>query len=207
MALHTRRKILQAVTALTAGLAGCNGLSGSSSSSATAVAGRSDPPANSETDPPQLLVRAGTERPPLRLAEPDSETADEDWNKLDRRITHEVISTPETAERLTIAAGVETDADIESFVSETAFDSETLFLETTMVQECFRLDLCWVSWGAEEIGTDYARILRDYDEACSDDTTVMESRLIRLPVALDEESVHSFGTTIGSGSCDRGGEE
>lgn len=209
MALHTRRKLLQAATALTAVLAGCNGFSGSASHSETVAAGGAAPPDSSETEPPQLVARAGIEQAPIRLVDPDAETPEDDWDRPGPRVAHGIIDSREKADRLIIADGVETvDADdLASFVEETDFDSETLYLETDAIRECFQLELCWVSWQPNEIHTDYVRTLRSYDEACSVDARIFESRLIRLPVALDADSVNSFGSTIGSGRCERGGGE
>jgi hypothetical protein len=212
MALHSRRRLLQAVTALTAGLAGCGGFSGSTSRSDAVADGERDPPdSNSETDPPQLVARAATERPPLRLADPDENGTDEGdpERRLGPRDDYAVIDSRETADRLTLADGVtvEGNDDLASFLEATAFDEETLYLQTNAVQGCFRLELCWVSWGPREIETDYARTLLPYDEACTVDAQFYESRLIRLPVALDADEVNSYGTSIGSGSCDRGGGE
>jgi hypothetical protein len=208
MALHTRRSLLQAATALTAGLAGCGGFnSGSSSRSDTVAAGNAGPPdSNSDTDPPQFLARAGIARPTVRLVDPDEETAkDDDPDRRGPQESYAVIDSRETADRLTVADGVDTDGELESFLEATDFDTETLYLQTHAVQECFRLELCWVSWGPDEIRTDYARTLRPYDETCAAEDRAFESRLIRLPVALDADEVRSFGTTIGSGSCDAGG--
>ena len=209
MALHTRRRLLQAATALAASLAGCGGFSGSASHSETVAAGGAGPPdSNSETDPPQLVARGGAERPPIRLADEDGETPDDDpERRLGPRDDYAVVDSSEMAARLTVADGVDVDGDLGSFVEETAFDEETLYLQTNAVQECFRLELCWVSWQPGEIHTDYARTVREYDEACAADTRAYESRLVRLPVALDSDEVNSFGTTIGSGRCDRGGEQ
>lgn len=207
MALH-RRKLLQAATALTAGLAGCGGFTGSTTRSETIAAGGRSPPANSETDPPQLVARAGTEQPPIRLVDPDAEPSEDgESDHLGHRIAHSVIDSREQAARLTVADGVEPDGDLASFVEETAFDDETLYLETNTVRECFRLELCWVSWGPERLRTEYARTLRAYDEACSVGVRVFESRFVRLPVALDSDDVSSFGTSIGSGHCEHGGGE
>lgn len=212
MTLHSRRRFLQAVTALTAGLAGCGGMSGSDGHSETAVAGGPEPPDSSETDPERLRVRADTERAPMFLADPDGETPESP--AVDRpgpHVVRGVVDSREKADRLTLADDVvdsiDTTPDLEAFVEETAFDSETLYLENNAIGECFELELCWVAWQPGEIRTDYARRLRPYDEACSSDARAVESRLMRLPVALDGDEVNSFGTTVGTGSCDRGGGE
>jgi len=207
MALH-RRRLLQAATALTAGLAGCNGFSGSTSTSETVAANGAGPPdSNSATDPPQLVARAGLDEAPIRLGEADDEAEDDDLSRYGSHVVHTVIDSREQADRLTVADDVDLDGDLASFAEETEFDTETLYLETNAIQECFRLELCWISWQPDEVSTDYARTLRDYDEACAVDARILESRLVRLPVALDSDEVNSFGTSMGSGGCDRRGGE
>ena len=85
------------------------------------------------------------------------------------------------------------------------FDTETVFLESVPVEECYRLQLCRIGWQSSEIRTDYTRVLRPYDEACAVDTTVYESRFVRLPTVLDADAVRSFQTSVsGSGHCTRG---
>lgn len=210
MALHTRRRLLQAATALAAGLAGCGRPSGSASqSSETIEAGGPRPGDDSEEDPPTLLLRADSKRAPLRLADPDREEETPDTVRQERpspRIRNGIVDSQSQGERITVADGVDSQG-VSTFVSETDFDSETLYLETNVVQECFRLDLCWVSWTPNKVRTNYVRRLRPYDEACTDENRVFESRLIRFPVALDADSVNSFASGVGTGQCDsRGGE-
>jgi hypothetical protein len=114
-----------------------------------------------------------------------------------------VIGSNERAERLQVDHPDSREA--QSFLDETDFDGQTVYVQTRQVQECYRLKLCSVAWHPDEIETDYTRILRPYDERCAADDTVFESRLIRLPAALDENSVNSFSTSIGgSGRCDAG---
>lgn len=95
---------------------------------------------------------------------------------------------------------------VAAFVAATDFDAETLYLETVRVEQCFRLRLCRIGWGAHEVRTDYTRELRPYDERCTADAIAFESRLVRLPVALDADSVNSFSASIGGGGrCDAQG--
>lgn len=207
MVPQSRRRLLQAATAVAAGLAGCSGLSGNESSSGRSVSegGTTLPDGSVESDPDVLLVRANTDRPPLRLVDQDAEpTESEPRERRRRRIRSEVIDSASRAERLVVADGVD-GGSVTSFVSETAFDSETLYLDTKLVEECFRLELCSISWSADEVQTDYARPLRPYNEACSADEQVYESRLIRIPAAVDADEVNSYGSSVsGSGNCDGG---
>jgi len=201
----TRRRLLQAATVAAAGLAGCSGLVGEESSSTRSVSesGATLPNGTAESDPEFVLVRANTDRPPLRLVERDAEpTESRPRERRYRRIRSEVIDTASRAEQLEVADGAG-GASVASFVSETAFESETLYLDTRSVEECFRLELCTVSWTADEVSTSYARPLRPYDEPCGADEEVYESRLIRIPDAIDGDDVNSFSSSVsGSGRCD-----
>ena len=201
----TRRHLLQAATAVAAGLAGCSGLAGDESSSGRSVSegGTTLPKGASESDPDVLLVRADTDRPPLRVVDRDAEqTEPEPRDRQRRRIRSDLIDSASRAERLVVADGVD-GGSVTSFVSETEFGSETLYLESKLVEECFRLELCSISWRSDEVQTDYVRLLRPYDESCSAGERGYESRLIRIPGAIDRDEVNSFGSSVGgSGGCD-----
>jgi len=202
----TRRRLLHVATAITGGLAGCSQFTGSEASSTRSVSsdGVAIPESDSTTDPPMVRRRAAV--PPIRLTDPDSEHTESSRQESASRLNqYEVIDSQSRAQRLTVADSVDGD-ELSSFVSATNFDNETLYLETQQVKECFRLQLCYVSWQSKKIQTDYTRTLRPYDESCTVDQHVFESRLARLPVALDAESINSYGSSIGgSGRCNRGG--
>lgn len=220
MVPHTRRRFLHVAAAAVAGFAGCGELTtGEAQSTRSATPTASVPPdaeaSNRVTDPPTVLVRADTAMPPIRFADPDQETPKTRApGRLAPRMRHAIIDSESRAERITLADGVDGD-DVEttgdvgdadsvaSFVGATDFDGETIYLETHQVRECFRLKLCQVSWQPSEIHTDYTQQIRPYDERCEADAHVFESRLVRLPVALDEGEVNGFGSSIGgSGHCD-----
>lgn len=202
----TRRSLLHVATAIAGGLAGCSQFAGSDShSSQSASSGGADiPETDAATDPPMVRRRATV--PPMRLTDPDREhTESPRWESASRLNHYVVIDSQSRGQRLTVADGVDSDA-LSSFVSATNFDSETLYLETQQVKQCFRLHLCYISWQSNKVQTDYVRRLRPYDERCTVDEHVFESRLVRLPVAIDEESVNSYGSSIsGGGRCNRGG--
>jgi len=222
MVPHTRRRFLHVAAAAAGGLAGCNSLTGEAShSSQTATpAARSDRRGNDRvTDPPTLLVRADTTWPPVRLDEPGRETPETpERAHISGRITNAVVGSASRADRLAVTDGVtvsdedgtggdrDAAAAVAAFVDETDFDSEAIYLQSTRVRECFRLKLCHVAWQSDSIDTDYTQRLRPYDERCEADAHVFESRLIRIPAALDEESVSSYSSSIGgSGRCDPSG--
>jgi hypothetical protein len=208
MVPSTRRRLLHAAVAGIAGLAGCGRLTGGAAESSRTVSehgGSTGPAASTDRDPQTVLLRTGSELPPIRP--PDFERERDNHSRRERfssRVTNAVLDSRSTAERLTVAPGTDRDT-VSTFVAETDFSSQTLYLETNRIQECYRLRLCYVSWSSDRIETDYVRTLRPYDERCSADGSVFESRLVRLPVPLDEDDVNSFASSIGGGGqCDHG---
>lgn len=205
MVPSTRRRLLQAATAMTGGLAGCSEFTTGSSESTGSDAGRrraDGSSANTESDPPVVVRRAATERPPIALGDRETETSDSRPGTRLLRGGHAVIDSRAEAERLTVAPGIDGD-EVTAFVDETDFQEATLYLETDRVRECFRHQLCSVSWQPTEVDTSYVRQIRAWDEACTVDERVLETRLIRIPAALNADEVNGFGTSTSSGgSCD-----
>lgn len=204
MVLHTRRRLLQVATAAAGGFAGCGRLTGDavrSSSSSSASDETTIPDGNTETDPSAVLIRGDSDRPLIRLG--DADTSDSEPFHPDRspHLTNDIVDTESKGRQLTVADG-EDGKHVSSFVSATDFDSETLYLESRWVRECFRLQLCSISWEPSRVRTHYVRTLRPYDERCTVDAHVVETRLIRFPAALEEASVSGYGSsTSGSGAC------
>ena len=214
MEIHTRRQLLAALPAVGCGLAGCLGAetsSSRSSGSATEGPGRDVPDEQATTDPPMLVRRGSSEQPAIRLADNEDSGADVDGDDTPLRVggldtEHTIIDNAATADRLIADSPADNraEADLASFVTETAFDSETLYLETQRVEQCYGLSLCYISWQSKGVQTDYSRVLRPYDEQCAVDTKLFESRLFRLPVALDADEVRGYGSSISSSRCGRG---
>ncbi len=206
----TRRHLLQTAVAVTAGLAGCGQLlAGEESSSSRSVSDGPDATVsgeNRETDPDIALVRTGGDSPPIRMPDDDEASSGSDrWARQSRHRSHVIIDTRSRAQEL-IIEDIPDAESVSSFLSATDFEAETLYLETISVQECFRLELCSTSWSTDEVRTDYVRRTRPYDERCSADAKVLESRLIRIPASLDTDEVNSYGSSIsGRGSCHGGG--
>jgi hypothetical protein len=198
----TRRRLLQVATAVTAGLAGCGGLSGNESSSSRTVsenAGSMISGENSETDPDTVRIRTDTSTPPIRSADADETPTTSDRRKRrSLRPSSIIVDEQSRADELVVTDSADEDS-VSSFLSATDFDSETIYVETRSVQECFRLQLCGISWDSGEIRTGYVRQTRPYDERCSVDKEVFESRLIRIPAALDREEVNSYGSSMSEG--------
>jgi hypothetical protein len=154
---------------------------------------------NSETDPDTVLLRTDASTPPIRWDDADGASTEPD--RRERRLprpSYVIVDEQSRTEELVVADSADENS-VSSFLSATDFDSETVYIETRSVQECFRLQLCGISWDSGEIRTGYVRQTRPYDERCSVDKEVFESRLIRIPAALDREEVNSYGSSMSEG--------
>jgi len=208
MGTYTRRRLLTAATTLIGGVAGCLGSRtvSRSSESSTERSGRGIPE-QAATDPPVLFRRGDADRPPIRFVDEDDDgdgngTDGPPWQH-DHYTGTKVIDNAATADRLAVDSDASDRAestDLSTFRSETDFENETLYLENRRLRQCYRLSLCYISWDTG-IETDYGRLLRPYDEPCAVDTRVFESRLIRLPVALDADEINRFGSSTSSSRC------
>lgn len=200
----TRRDLLQGAAGLTAALAGCSGLfDGSAESTRTAPREEPDggPASGSSTDPATLLIRVDTDRPPLWLSETDgSDGGRPTPSERDRWRDTILVDDAARADRLAVARVVDRDR-VASFIGATDFSAETVYVEMQEVGECFRLDLCYVSWTPTEIATDYTRRSRPYTERCAVDGMVIEARLIRIPDALEADDVTGYAASVGTGGC------
>jgi len=201
-----RRESLALFAGAAATLAGCNGLAGSSSSSSD-VAGDGErtvtdgPSSGTETDPETLLVRVDSDGQPVWHSDGDGD-GQPTPRRRERHLDSIVVDTDARADSLSTADGVDAEA-VGSFPDATDFDAETVYVETIRVEECFRLDLCRISWQADEVSTDYSRRTRPYDERCGVDEWVFETRLIRIPDPLDADDVRGHSSSIGTGTCHR----
>jgi hypothetical protein len=201
---HTRRRVLAVAAAAAGSTAGCLGSESSSSEShsGTEGPGRTIPDEQTTTDPATLFRRAEAERAPIHLRSPDAEESNDDEpTDRGRHLQTVLVGSASKADRLVVGSD-DSNEELASFVSSTNFDTESLYLETKQIEACFRLSLCYITW-QDGIRTAYSREIRPYDELCSVDTKALESRLIRLPVALDEGSINSYGSSVGGGRCRR----
>jgi hypothetical protein len=203
----TRRQLLQVATAVTAGLAGCGAFVGEESGTSRSVSEGTDTSisgGDTEIDPETVVLRSGTETPPIRLADSDGESNDADHRERPSlHGAHAIVDTRARARKLVVADGVD-GKPVESFLSATDFESETLYLETRIIRECFRLQLCEISWSADEIRSGYVRKLRPYDEQCAADKEIAEAWLVRIPAPLDSDEITTYGSSVdGSGECHR----
>jgi hypothetical protein len=202
----TRRALLQGAAGLTATLAGCSSLTDDSTEptpTASEDTITDGPASGSATDPDVLLVRTNTDRPPMWLGDPESEGDGRPTpSERDRWRDSVIVDDSARADRISVADTVDSDR-VESFLAETDFESETVYVEMGQVGECFRLELCQISWTPTEISTDYARRTRPYTERCDVDESVFEARLIRIPDAIEEDDVNTYSSSIGTGACGR----
>jgi len=207
---HTRRQVLAVAAVATGGMAGCLGSESSVSRSESATEGRGGPIPDEQaaTDPPTVVRRGDAEQPPIRLADASTAESNTETDSTDDRLgghgrdlQHTLIDSTSMADRLVVDTGGDDDIELASFVDATTFDTETLYLETRQIEQCFRLSLCYISWQSDRIRTSYSRLLRPYNERCAADTTVFESRLFRLPVAVERDAITGYGSSTSSGRC------
>ena len=194
----TRRRLLQGATVLSVGLAGCSGASSSSSSSPS-------PPMdaeNVELDPEHVALRDSDDEPVAWIGSVTTDTKSTPTER-DRPISdHEtgLIASADQAARL-MFADVDARAEARSFVDAADFETETLLLVPRKVAECYRLELCAVTWSASSYHTYFGRTLRPAEVACETDTRDRVAYLIRIPDTLDPAQVTSRGSGSSSGSC------
>lgn len=196
----TRRRLLESTAALlgASALAGCGG---SSEASSTGREGpNAEPPGDARTDLPHVSLR-NPERAPIVFRESESPTDEpndgetarlDDWR-------HFLVVDADDAESLSFA-DVDGVDEARRLLDETDFESESVYVERHAIAECYERELCWVRWTESRVETDYARILRDADEACGADAKDVVTTLVRLPAALDPDEVQSYGSSSG-GAC------
>lgn len=192
MVSATRRALLSGAAATVAGLTGCSGANRSSSSSPP------DDPANVATEPDAVGIRGSENTPLAWLGERPTPTGE---RRISDHVT-ELVASAEAAEDLDYAEvdGVEA---MQAFVSDTDFDRETLLLESHRVPECYRLELCAVTWSAASYHTYWSRRYRPADVACAADAHDRVAHLVRIPGVIDPSQLSSAGARTSSGSCDK----
>ena len=201
MVPSTRRALLHSACGLAPLLAGCGGMLAGSDESTRTVSGNDgsvSPGTGAESDPDAVVTRVNTDRQPVWLDDGDGRPTERPHS---RGLESEVIDTAGKADRLAVAEGVDR-SRIEAFLDETDFETETVYLQSVVIEECFRLSLCRVSWTTDKISTDYGRVSRPYDEACTAGNTVYAVWFIRIPDALDADDISSYSSSIGGRGCD-----
>ena len=198
MAPVTRRRLLHGTAALFAALAGCN------ESDVRETSSEPRRPENVERDPDAHVLRTPTDHAAAWLRREDDGTASTDAADAetppDDAHRHGLVASAETAARLRFAEvdGVE---DARRFVEGIDFDRETLYFETRSVRECYELELCYVTWSAQDVGTTYGSYYRDADVDCRRDAEETTTWFIRIPDTLDPERVTGRGSGWSSDGC------
>ncbi|GAB6860890.1 hypothetical protein ACFR97_00225 [Haloplanus litoreus] len=189
----TRRRALQGAVALVAGFAGCSGESSSSSSHP------SDPSGNVALNPESYSLRNPALAPTVWTG--DRPTPEDDAERSHRR-THLFVTSPDEAATVGFADVDGADA-ARDFLDATDYDAATVYVEQWPVDECFAPDLCSIQWSENDVETNYSRRYRDADVACEADARDVVATLVRIPEAFDPSGVDSYGSSHGSGTCER----
>ncbi|AJF27509.1 hypothetical protein SG26_17175 (plasmid) [Haloarcula sp. CBA1115] len=201
MVPSTRRTLLHSACGLATMLAGCSGMfEGSDESTRTASEndGSTAPRAGMESDPAAVVTRVDADRQPVWLDDGDGRPTE---SQHSHRLESKIIDTESKADRLAVAGDVDSSL-VETFLDETDFDTETVYVQNVMVEECFRLTLCQVSWTTNSVSTDYGRVSRPYDEPCTAGNKVYAVWFIRIPDTVNADDISSYSSSIGGSACD-----
>jgi|GEM_PF-1896883 len=227
MALHTRRGVLLGAAGLLAGLAGCNEDPESTGTPAErAPTDPGEPRDLGDTgtrDPEQYALRGDDGGGTIAWFTEDAESSGDsagsgdgtDETNGDGGATdsgtippHErrdggLITDEATAATLSFA-DVEGAEEARAFVESTDFDSESVYLHQTPLGDCYRLELCSVSWG-EEVSLWYVPVLENYDVACSSEERDTLATFVRIPSrSTRAERSRSNARTAPDGVAGRG---
>ncbi|MDS0222720.1 hypothetical protein NDI54_15345 [Haloarcula sp. S1AR25-5A] len=200
MVPSTRRALLYGACGLATTIAGCSGLFESSTESTRTAAGddgSTAPVTGTETDPAAIVTRADTDRQPVWV-EDDGRPTESHYSD---RLESEVIDSASKADRITVTDDVDR-SPIDAFLNETDFETETVYLQRVLVEECFRLTLCQISWTTDQISTDYGRVTRPYTDLCTDGNTVYAVWFIRIPEPINADEISSYSSSISGSACD-----
>ncbi|WP_251331225.1 hypothetical protein [Haloplanus pelagicus] len=189
----TRRRALHGAVAVVAGFAGCSGESSSSSSSPPDTSG------NVELNPESYSIRNPAPRPTLWTGDRPT-TADGEERTQYRH--HLFVTSADEAATVSFADvdGVE---GAREFLDATDYGAATVYAEQWRIEECFAPDLCSIRWSTDDVDTSYTRRYRDADVACEADAEDVIATLIRIPEAFDPSDVNGYGSSYGSGTCER----
>jgi len=201
MVPSTRRALLHSACGLATMLAGCSGMFEGSDESRRTASENDDssvPGAGTVSDPEAVVSRVDTDRRPVWLDDGNGRPTE---SRHSRRLVSEIIDTASKADQITLAEDMDR-STIDPFLDETDFETETVYLQSAIVEECFRLTLCQISWTTDKISTDYGRVSRPYDELCTAGNKVYSVWFIRIPDTVNAEDVSSYSSSIGGSSCD-----
>jgi len=189
----TRRRALSGAAALLTGFAGCSGESSSSSSY---------PPEstdNVELNPESYTLRNSEVAPTVWTGE--RATAREDEERVHHR--HHLFVTNADEAGAVGFADIDGAADARAFLDATDYDAATVYVEQQQVGACFASDLCSIQWSEDDIETNYSRRYRDVDVSCETDDDDVLAVLVRIPEVFDPSDINGYGSSRGSGTCER----
>lgn len=189
----TRRRALHGAAALLTGFAGCSGESSSSSSYPPEAVG------NVAVDPESYSLRNPADEPTVWTGERPTPREGEERSHYRH---HTFVTSPDDAADIAFAAVPGAD-EARTFLDDTDYDAATVYVEQWRVQECFAPELCYVQWSENDIDTSYTRRYRDVDVACEADAEDTIATLIRIPAAIDPGEINGYGSSYGSGTCER----
>ena len=189
----TRRRALSGAVAMLAGVAGCSGESSSSSSYPPDATG------NIELNPESYTLRNPERAPTVWTGE--RPTPREDEERVHRR--HHLFVTNADEAAAVAVADVDGAADAREFLETTDYDAATVYVEQWTIGACFAPDLCSIQWSESDVQTNYSRRYRDADVRCEADDEDVLVTLIRIPEAFDPSDVNGYGSSHGSGTCER----
>lgn len=195
----TRRALLSAAAAATAALAGCN---------RTTTSPRGTTPTETAGDAPTNPDADGAIEFGYLRGDDDRALA---WREREDRSTDDVRRHPGTfvvdgddrASTLRYADVPGAD-EVEAFVADTDFETETVLVDQSPVEDCYRLDLCGVSWSTTELDFEYGWVALPWDHPCQRERKVTEARFVRIPEPLEDADVRGRGASYRPEPC-RGG--
>jgi len=201
MPSSTRRRALRGVATLLVGVgaAGCSGEGSSSSSHPPDATG------NVAFGPESYSLRNPEHEPIVWTGERPT-TVDDDDGRSRPWGHHFFVADADDVAAVSVA-DVEGAEGAREFLAATDYDAATVYVERVGIRECFTQELCHVRWSKTEIDTSYARYYRDADVACETDARDVLVTLIRIPEAFDPSDVSGYGSSRGSGSCERRNEQ
>ena len=196
----SRRALLTGLgTGVAALLAGCGGDSTSSS--------RDSPTATPQAGETQIdysaeKTRSSGDRPPVvALSETDEATAggDEQTATPDPTLSR-TLTTAGDADAVEFAPEATNVAAVRRLLAETTYAEECVFVYQTTIQECYRLQLNYVSRDADgDPNLDFCNAIRDADTACEQGSRDYVATFVRLPFSGEEVGGYSIGR---GSSCD-----
>lgn len=187
----TRRQVLaSAAVGIGTLLAGCVG----EHSTTQEAADRSEPPddADALSDPDYRVLRTDTDRPFVFTSPDDADADADDTDQPDERPPRGrrdavFVLDEDAADALHFDPEPDGVDEIRTFVDETDFAEESIVVDQRPVEECYEMEVVYVTAGPDEFRSQFCNRLREPDVACEADRELMQATVIRVPHAYEEE--------------------